>query len=109
MKEHPLKALLAAHLLGGTNGINHAQLATADQEIKGTVRTALRMATEIETQVAETIAESECLIVAHLLGGTHGLNLTPAMTDQEIENMVSVAVRVLKEMDKQASQAEVVQ
>src|SRR5690349_16273255 len=106
MNEHPLKALLAAHLLGGTNGIDLVQLVTSDQEIKDTVRTALRMATEIETQVGETIAESECLIVGHLLGGMNGLNLTPVMTDADIESMVSLAVRVLKEMDKQADQTE---
>jgi hypothetical protein len=105
MREHQFKGLLAAHLLGGTHGINHAQLATAGQEIEGIVRTTLRMVTEIETQVAETMAETECLVVAHLLGGNHGLNLTSAMTDEEIESMVGVAVRVLKEMDKQSDVA----
>lgn len=106
MKEHPLTALIASHLLGGTSGLSLAPTMT-DAEIQNIVGVALRIAKEIEIQVAESIAESECLIVAHLLGGTNGLSLTPAMTDQEIEGLVSVGVRVLKEMDKQAKQAEV--
>jgi hypothetical protein len=107
MKEHPLKALIAAHLLGGNTGLSLKQDMT-DQDVKSMVGVAIRVATEIETQVAESIAESECLVVAHLLGGTKGLNLSPALTDEEIESMVRVAVRVLKEMDKQAKQAEVI-
>jgi hypothetical protein len=79
----------------------------ADKDVENMVGVAMRIASEIETQVAESIAESECLIVAHLLGGKNGLSLSPAMTDQEIEKMVDVAVRVLKEMDKQAKQIEV--
>ncbi|RKP49300.1 hypothetical protein [Trinickia fusca] len=105
MKEHPLTALIAAHLLGGTTGLDLSHSMT-DQEIGSKVSVGVRIAKEIRIQVAEQIAESECLIVAHLLGGTNGLNLSPTMTDQEIESMVSVAVRVLKEMDKQAKQAE---
>jgi hypothetical protein len=106
MKEHPLKALIAAHLLGGNTGLSLSQ-DMADPEVKNMVGVAMRIASEIETQVAESIAESECLVVAHLLGGTNGLSLSSAMTDQEIESMVGVAVRVLKEMDKQAKQAQV--
>jgi hypothetical protein len=41
------------------------------------------------------------LIVAHLMGGTSGINLSKAMTDQEVESMVSVASRVLKELERQ--------
>jgi uncharacterized protein (DUF1501 family) len=106
MKEHPLKALIAAHLLGGNTGLSLKGDMT-DQVVKSMVGVAMRVATEIETQVAESIAESECLVVAHLLGGTKGLSLSPAMTDKEIEGMVGVAVRVLKEMDRQAKQTEV--
>lgn len=105
MKEHPLTALIAAHLLGGTTGLDMSPSMT-DEEIGSKVSVGVRIAKEIRIQVAEQIAESECLIVAHLLGGTNGLNLSPSMSDEEIESMVSVAARVMKEMDKQAKQAE---
>jgi hypothetical protein len=104
MKEHPLTALIAAHLLGGTSGLDLTPAMT-DQKIESMVGVALRIAKEIETQVAESVAESECLIAAHLLGGTNGLNLSPTMTDKDIEGMVSVAVRVLKTMDQHAKEA----
>jgi uncharacterized protein (DUF1501 family) len=106
VKEHPLKALIASHLLGGNTGLSLAQ-GMADRDVESMVGVAMRIASEIETQVAESIAESECLIVAHLLGGKNGLSLSTAMTDQDIETMVGVAVRVLNEMDKQAKQVEV--
>jgi hypothetical protein len=43
------------------------------------------------------------LIVAHLLGGTSGLNLSSPMTDGEIEQMVATAVRVAKEIERQTA------
>jgi hypothetical protein len=43
------------------------------------------------------------LIVAHLLGGTSGLNLSVAMSDGEIEQMVAAAVRVAKEIERQTA------
>jgi len=103
MKEHPLAALISAHLLGGTRGLQMSR-PTTDRQIQDIVSVALRVAREIEIQVAESIAESECLIVAHLLGGDTGLELSPTMSDEQIESMVSVGVRVLKEMDKQAKE-----
>jgi hypothetical protein len=42
------------------------------------------------------------LIVAHLLGGTSGLNLSKFMTDREIQEMVAAALRVAREVSKQA-------
>lgn len=104
MKEHPLAALISAHLLGGTRGLQLSR-PTTDRQIQEIVSVALRVAREIEIQVAESIAESECLIVAHLLGGDSGLELSASMTDEQIESMVSVGVRVLKEMDKQAKES----
>jgi hypothetical protein len=44
------------------------------------------------------------LIVAHLLGGTSGLNLSKFMTDREIQEMVAAALRVAREVYKQTKQ-----
>jgi hypothetical protein len=41
------------------------------------------------------------LIVAHLLGGTSGLNLQEIETDEQIREMVSKAVRVALEIERQ--------
>jgi hypothetical protein len=41
------------------------------------------------------------LIVAHLLGGTSGLNLERHRTPQEIQMMVQQAVDVMREIEKQ--------
>ncbi len=41
------------------------------------------------------------LIVAHLLGGTSGLNLSTLTSDQEITDMVALAVRVAREIERQ--------
>lgn len=101
MTEHPLKSLIASHLLGGDTGINLKPDMT-NQDLETMVHVAMRIATEIEKQVAETVAESECLVVAHLLGGAKGLDLSPSLTDEEIERTVGLAVRVLNELDKQA-------
>ena len=45
------------------------------------------------------------LIIAHLLGGTDGLNLQKTMTDEEIRDLVSTAFRVTKEISKQIQEA----
>ena len=44
------------------------------------------------------------LIVAHLLGGTTGLNLHQAMDQDEIEIMVAAAVRVAVEILRQVDE-----
>jgi hypothetical protein len=44
------------------------------------------------------------LIVAHLLGGTTGLNLHQSMSDEEIEVMVNAAVRVAREIERQVNE-----
>lgn len=108
MKEHPLKALIAAHLLGGSSGLSLAP-GMSDHEVEMRVAVSMRIAREIVRQVAESILDSECLIAAHLLGGTNGLSLSPTMSDQEIEMRVGAAVRVVREMDKQAKNAEMIQ
>jgi hypothetical protein len=41
------------------------------------------------------------LIVAHLLGGTSGLNLERHRSPQEIQSMVQQAVDVMREIEKQ--------
>jgi hypothetical protein len=41
------------------------------------------------------------LIVAHLLGGTSGLNLGPGITEEEIQQKVAMAIRVALEIEKQ--------
>ena len=48
--------------------------------------------------------ENLSLIVAHLLGGTSGLNLSASLTNDEISAMVSVAVRVAREIERQVAQ-----
>jgi hypothetical protein len=105
MKEHPLKALIAAHLLGGASGLSLSPT-MSQQEVEMRVSVAMRIARAIVRQVAESILDSECLIAAHLLGGTSGLTLTSTMPDHEIETRVGAAVLVVKEMDKQAKQLE---
>ena len=41
------------------------------------------------------------LIVAHLLGGTSGLNLNRYMTDHQISELVSSAIKVAREICRQ--------
>jgi hypothetical protein len=41
------------------------------------------------------------LIVAHLLGGTSGLNLSQSITDKEIQTMVAQAIRIAHEIERQ--------
>ena len=48
--------------------------------------------------------ENLSLITAHLLGGTSGLNLSASLTDEEISTLVSVAVRVAREIERQVAQ-----
>jgi hypothetical protein len=68
------------------------------REIDAVVGAAARVTQEIKKQVLRNAGR---LIVAHLMGGTSGINLSKAMTDQEVESMVSVASRVLKELERQ--------
>lgn len=46
------------------------------------------------------------LIIAHLLGGTAGLNLNQSISQEEIEDMVGAAVRVAKEIKRQVKELE---
>lgn len=43
------------------------------------------------------------LIVAHLLGGTSGLNLKEVHNQNEIRQLVSVAIEVALEIERQTS------
>ena len=49
------------------------------------------------------------LIMAHLLGGTSGLNLSREMTDEQIQEMVSTAFRVAKQIYRETHEFEVAQ
>jgi hypothetical protein len=44
------------------------------------------------------------LIVAHLLGGTSGLNLERHRTPQDIQMLVQQAVDVMREIEKQCAE-----
>ena len=46
------------------------------------------------------------LIIAHLLGGTNGLNLDRNMTDEQIRDLVSTAIRVAEEIVRQVEEEE---
>jgi hypothetical protein len=53
---------------------------------------------------ARTATDDLPLIVAHLLGGTSGLNLSQSMTNEEIFMMVSQAVRIAREIERQTQE-----
>lgn len=45
------------------------------------------------------------LICAHLLGGTSGLNLSRDLSEAEIQALVASAMRVAREIERQAKKA----
>jgi hypothetical protein len=57
----------------------------------------------VKRKQSRKLKDSE-LIVAHLLGGTSGLNLTSPRSPEERKALVRAAVEIMREIQKQCRQ-----